>query len=180
MGRIVRTRGAVVTRGARRQMLWDGGSRTQPVPDTVSNFANANTAGGFGFIIVEPGVTLVRTRGHILTWLSTAAAADTLFPYAFGMIKVSLNAFNAGVGSMPSPMDDVSEDWIVHRSGVAGDFQVAPVGDSNLAVQRFEIDSKAQRKTKVSEVFAWIFSGSGAAGDVLTAAGNVRMLFKLS
>ena len=114
-------------------------------------------------------------------WLRTAAAAGVQIPFAIGMIKVSLQAFTAGAASIPGPLADPEQDWIVHRAGVAMGVAAAdPAADAVAALQNFEIDSKAQRKCNAGDVLVWMAEGSGAAGDVLIGRGTNRFLFKLS
>ena len=177
MGRVV-TRHTVRT-SARRATAWDGSDRTVRWPGTIVDFGSASISGN-GFGITVEKLTIVRVRGSVQVRLTTAAAADTFVLFAFGLIVVSENAFGIGPTAMPDPFVDISDDWIVHRYGtvfglVAGD----PPADSVESMQRFEIDSKAQRKMRVTEVLAWVFSGDGVAGDTLEGSGDCRVLAKL-
>ena len=95
------------------------------------------------------GLTLIRTRGLLTLQLQSSAGAGNGFFGAFGICLVGIEAFTAGVASVPDPQDDVDDErWLYHTF-----FEVrttgtvaAELGKDNLASFRHAVDSKAMRK----------------------------------
>ena len=174
-------------RGVRRKTEWVLG----PGQDTAQTEVTSSTQilGNLGSQANIPGLTLVRTRGQFLAYLNSASAQNDGFNGAFGMCIVSENAFDAGVASVPHPLDDADWDgWYYHRhlfleaaqvmnSGAASDIDVLnPV----TAAIRFEIDSKAMRKFEVDDVSIGVLDVNLVGTAVMRWHFNTRELLKLS
>jgi len=97
----------------------------------------------------------MRTRGELLLYLKSAAAASNGFTGAFGIGLTTSQAFAIGVTAMPGPITDIDWDgWLYHRvfTMFSGDV-IASVAstdsdivNANSAVLKLEVDSKAMRK----------------------------------
>ncbi len=174
-------------RGSQRRLTsWTLG----PGMDTIAGGDPAQFTGnesiiiGSGLTSTVDNVTVVRLRGMAQVQLITASASRSGFHYAIGCGIVSLDAFTAGVASVPSPFDDVDwPGWIWHQFGMIN----SPIkgigtasGDFNQnAVIYHEIDSKAMRKLRINEVFFAV----AQAGEITTATMDIKLvsraLFKL-
>ena len=139
-----------------------------------------------GVVPAQSGLTIVRTRGEFLAYLTAASGVNNGFTGAVGLGIVSTEAFAAGVASVPTPLSDSDWDgWLWHSffhlmSGAIMDGTAA--ADTNLenTVQvRLPIDSKAMRKLPDG----WTVIGVVQATEIGTASmsffGNSRMLVKL-
>ena len=119
--------------------------------------------------------TIIRTRG-LLQMLSTApGTSDEVFG-AYGICIVNGEAFDAGVGSVISPITESFDDrWLYHTYWSAMT-RVATLGievSSNIL-----IDSKAMRKVSVGDVIISVIE-SGAGLSSARVISNFRMLVKL-
>ena len=150
---------------------------------------NQSSILGFGAQVNLDGFTLVRTRGEFVAQLRSASAIANGFSGAFGIGIVTDAAFAVGVTAVPTPVTEADSDsWLYHRffSCIAG----APIAGAAMqdedavnptgAAVRFEVDSKAMRKTgeKESTIYAAIevTELGTAAIDIMF---NSRLLFKL-
>ncbi len=129
---------------------------------------------------VVPEPTLVRTRGHVLLFLSSAVGVADGFDGAVGIGMVTDKAFAAGIASMPTPITDLGwEGWLWHSF-----FSVKAVGAQSTvttaAIQRITIDSKAMRKTGDEMVWFAALEATEGGEAVLNASLNCRLLLKLS
>jgi len=119
-------------------------------------------------------LTVIRIRGVFEIFLSVAAAALDGFDGAFGICRVSENAFNAGAGSIPSPLTDVAWDgWQAYQM-FSLKAVTATIADGVNAVgvyKRFELDTKAMRKTNITDVLVGVIE----ATEVGTATMNMRL-----
>ncbi len=125
----------------------------------------------------------MRTRGSALVTVTAVSQAHGGAQGAFGLGIVSLQAFNAGQVSIPSPItNDDWDGWLVHQMFNVASI-TATIGDgvnSEGVTQRFNIDSKAMRKTGLNEVLVGVFEFKTEFGtatvkfDALT-----RLLLKL-
>ena len=146
--------------------------------------------GGNSVLAALDGLTLVRTRGHLLLQLLTAVSAADGFVGAFGMAKASSAAILAGVASVPTPLTEESWDgWFFHQYfslisscpiAVATAAQEALQNNNVAAAVRFEIDSKAMRKIDIDEGFYMAIEvvEIGAASMLWTS--DTRILSKLA
>ncbi len=106
-----------------------------------------------------------------------AAATDSYLGSA-GIAVVTLDAFNAGIGSVPNPETDADWDgWLWYSKiqlmgGITGDGAVA-------GVVRTEIDSKAMRKVRINDVIIGVHRYVEVGTAVLISNAATRFLFKL-
>ena len=145
------------TMPARRQNAWSlgaGGSTVTTLSATGAAFL------GSSVIPATEGLTIVRTRGELLMFLSSASAGLDGFTGAFGLAVVTSEAVAAGIASVPTPVEQADwNGWLYHRffSITAVDALDSGVSDDKDAINavsaalRIEVDSKAMRKFKVED-----------------------------
>ncbi len=125
---------------------------------------------------------MVRLRGDLLIWLGLATAPGDGFTGAFGIAKVTDDAFGVGASAVPLPIDDEGSDvWLYHRYfSLHGPVVSSTEANSPANVFRAEVDSKAMRKLTIDEtIYAAVqVVETGTATAILTF--NSRALFKLS
>ena len=136
----------------------------------------AITASGSGFLgsgvsMVLEGLTIVRIRGELLVTLDSVSGAGSSLTGAFGIGLATAEAFAAGIASVPTPVsDDDWNGWMWHQH-----FAVRSAAGTLLGLiaegARYQIDSKAMRKTKDSDVLFAAFE----ATEVVEAAVNVYL-----
>ena len=162
----------------RRKTSWERGPR-----GGVSLAVEGAIAFPIGVSSASDGLTIVRTRGELLYALTLVTTANDGFDtVAFGVCIVSENAFAVGITAIPTPFTDASWDgWMVHNmtaafQPVAGD----SVGELGSSANRIDIDSKAMRKFKATDVLVGVLETDGEVGAAtITAKLNSRLLLKL-
>ena len=168
--------------GQRRKTAWTEG----PFGRATLSVAGS-TLYATGQQAIVDGLTIVRIRGDFNAGLTSAAAvADGFDRIGVGMCIVNENAFGVGVTAIPSPLADMSWDgWIWHRTlslvgmgiiagGAADDAPLAP------AAARFEIDGKAMRKWKNTDVLVGVVEVADEIGTATIRTMLVsRVLAKL-
>ncbi len=124
---------------------------------------------------VENGLTLVRTRGELLVYLTTATSVlDGFSQVAAGICVVTENAFGIGATAVPAPFTDVGWDgWLWYWTGTLKSVSTTLVNGLGLAVARVPIDSKAMRKFKATDVQIGVVE---VAAEVGTAAARFEMV----
>ena len=148
-----------VRSSSRRKTSWTsgpggGGGQAEQVVIAATGSSIWSTA----LVPLVEQLTIARIRGELLLFLKTAAAVNDGFTGACGLMVVPDEAFQAGVASIPSPLDDIDHDeWMWYKmfnlkaaSVIAGG--ASTDADHLLAVSaavRFEIDNKAMRKFPV-------------------------------
>ena len=157
---------------ARRSTSWAVGAS-----ETRQLTAVGVTLWAVGSQAVVPGLTLVRTRGELLVAISSVAAVTDTMRMAFGLCVVSENAFGAGVGSVPTPDVDMAWDgWLWHRF-----VSLAVSAGSEAGTARIEIDSKAMRKIKETDVLIGVTEVIAESGTVVCSLrAETRVLMKLA
>ncbi len=163
-------------RGVRRQTDW-----TATPPNTQFTLLAANTV-----LLTDSFVTsgdqvetLVRTRG-LLTVLSDQASASEEPFGAWGIAKVSDQAFAIGASAIPFPYTNAASDlWLAHGYWACPMVGATLVGFSGSGVQRYEIDSKAMRKLTPDETFVVMIENANATDGVKFNL-DLRLLAKLS
>ena len=164
----------------RRQVGWETGPR-QEVPLSFS--ATSISIFSVNKIATSDGSTLVRMRGQLSAWLTSAGSAgDGFNQCAVGFCMVTENAAGVGATAVPDPIVDSGWDgWMYYRflgPLISISTTVTPV--DGLSFQQFEIDSKAMRKWKDTDVFMGIFSvGTEQGVAVGEFQANTRLLVKL-
>ncbi len=170
---------------ARRKTSWTVG----PSGTIVGLAAAGSTLFTTGAQSTVDGLTMVRTRGELQAHLTDTTAAGDGFPrIACGLCVVAENAFDAGVASVPAPLTDISWDgWLWHRLfGLVSNEAIGPSAishavNTDLSTFRTEIDSKAMRKLKGSDVVIAVFETGAEVGTaVMDVSINTRILSKLS
>ncbi len=153
-----RPRGGFTRRTSNPQYFWN----------TIGEALSGNNVPakilGTAHIVSNAPNTLVRIRGTVAVSLDSGAVNEAFLIRA-GIIKVMPDAFAAGAGSIPSPVDDPEAEWLWHSYFP---LRALATGNDSLSgggVQRTEIDSKAMRRVKTNErlvfmVDATILSGS--------------------
>ncbi len=160
------------TNALRRRTSWavgpNGSTSTVSAASTVlfPTFAQANL----------DGLTLVRTRGDLMFYITGAAIRDQ-FTVGFGICVVNENAANLGVTAIPEPITDQQWDgWLSYWSGM-----VAVDDATNGTILRIPIDSKGMRKLKNSDGIVAVLQVGGEVGTaVLVAHLETRILLKLA
>jgi len=144
-------------RTPRRRSEWGlgpGGSAITQLTGTGSVFL------GSGIVSSTLPITVVRIRGELLLFLSSATAALDGYTGAFGIGRVATSAFSAGITAVPTPVAEQSwEGWLYHRyfsitAATPMDGQAATDTDvlNNVtAALRIEVDTKAMRKLEEDE-----------------------------
>ena len=168
-----------VPQSLRRKTDWIGG--------TVGNLAEAVLTSGTSFIISsfdtrvgggfpEPPFTIIRQRGF-LSVANVAGTARVVPVGAYGTCVINGEAFDAGVGSIPTPWDEsFDERWLYHTYfGTVA--QGILVTDQVLASVYLTIDGKGMRKVESGDVIVNVIENGGV--DELLFMSNQRMLVKL-
>jgi len=127
-------------------------------------------------------VTIIRFRGSLNVYLSAAGGATGEgFTWAFGVCVVTENAFGVGITAVPHPIADVGWDgWFVHEMGLLTEPTATLDQASPMVSERRVLDSKAMRKTHLTDGIVAVFEttelGDGAS---MQAHLTSRMLVKL-
>ena len=123
-------------------------------------------------------LTIVRTIGTL--WVKTDQVAATEIPFgALGMSVVSEQARVAGVASIPTPITDEASDLFFVYKAWAASLLLADATGVATYVDRYDFDSRAQRKVQDGEAIVITLENASsvhAIGYVL----KYRMLVKLS
>ncbi len=135
------------------------------------DFALGTTAvqlGSTSFTTVLGTETLARVHGIMRVGLSSATSVGDGFRGAIGFGKVQDEAFQAGVGSVPSPLTEVAWDgWFYHQFfDVRAQSAIeAEILSSNFAFEEHVIDVKSMRKVDDQENFIVVIEATetGAA-----------------
>ena len=167
---------------ARRRIGWEEGpfgiiDVTTAVGSAVFPTAQAATT---------DGLTLVRIRGELAAFLT---ASNTQLggwaQVAVGLCIVSENAATIGATAIPDPLVDIAWDgWLYHKLFLMQSIDALTpsedAGDLGIAVARFDIDNKAMRKMRATDVLVGMV-GFGAEVGTATMRLNLatRALFKL-
>ena len=112
----------------------------------------------FSLFVADEAETLLRTRGQILAHFDPGAINESA-TIAVGIGVVSARAVAAGTAFLPRPATEGSYPWLWHGWLLVSSFGVAltDVAASPAMVDRLEVDSKAMRKLKETEVLALVF-----------------------
>ncbi len=120
--------------------------------------------------------TVVRVRGQV-AHNPSVFSADLDYSGAIGFCIVSLDAFAAGVASIPGPLTDSGwGGWFVWE-GFSYHLEFSDATGFRPTVQIINMDSKAMRKIGVNEALVVVVE----SGDNLyEVSAQFRMLLKLS
>ena len=168
--------------GTRRQTSWAEG----PFGTITGVTTNSTTVFSVAQQAVEDGLTIVRTRGELLVFLSASIGAFEGFRWGFGMGIVSQNAAGIGVTAVPQPLVDVGWDgWFVYETGTLVQAQavttIESASNSGSSFARIMIDSKAMWKFKNTDVIVAVLEVDSEVGAAnFEASLSSRFLAKLS
>ena len=171
-------RGRIQRVSSRRQVGWSGGpgqvviNRATSGQELLSVGAQSNT----------DGLTLVRMRGYARFWISAAAAAQDGFTGALGFCIVSENAFDIGVTAIPHPVtDDAWDGWMWHSFFTCHSVTatIADGVNASTVVWEKEIDSKAMRKFKETDVLCAVLEVVEVGTSTFNGFVDTRVLAKL-
>ena len=167
-------------RSPRRTTIWNEG----PLSTAVQSATAASTLVVNTGQTALGGVTLVRTRGHLAIWISSAGSdGDGFTRVQAGIGIVTTDAFAAGGSSMPTPLDDPDWGgwlWFDAVGPVIGQ-ELANLNSGPMGQVRLPIDSKAMRKVKPNETIFGSVSFQAEIGvATINMAMDTRMLIKLS
>ena len=165
--------------GVRRASSWTSG----PFGLISAIAADSNNLFPTNQQAVDSGLTIVRTRGEFLAYLTTSGGAATEgFRWAFGMCVVTANAAGIGVTAVPNPIDDIGWDgWLVYETGQIATMFTGFGEASPTQSVRVRIDSKAMRKFKETDVLVGVLGVfEQGAGSIMAAHLSSRVLLKLS
>ena len=183
---MARSRGFRQAPQTRRRKGWEVGIGQVAPQTAITGSSSVIVTSGLQPTI--DGLTLLRTRGSLLYFLSLATAALDGFRGAFGIGIVTSAAFTAGAASVPTPITEQGWDgWLFwHRidataaSPIAGG--VSADADALLplvAGERVEIDSKAMRKVAQDETIFAAIELVEVGTATFQWAVDSRMLFAL-
>ena len=150
----------------------------------VAQFSTTTTMVlGTGVTPVIPALTVVRIRGMMDLQLVSADAARSGYNWAAGIGIVQSDAFAGAVSGMPDPFTDADwPGWLWHQMGVL----TAPVaalsatlGNEAITRQSFQVDSKAMRKLRQSEVLFAIMEADELGTSTMDVKFASRVLVKL-
>ena len=167
-------------RTARRKSTWVIG----PIAADALSAVATPVLWSTGTQALQSGLTIVRFRGQILFSLKTTNQTAGGFVGAVGIGIANENAFNAGIGSVMTPVSDIDWDgWLYHQIFTVLS-NTATIADGANAVgvsMRMEIDSKAMRKINEGDIlFGAIEANLEAGAATLQVNAMTRFLVKLS
>ncbi len=151
--------------GARRRTDWN-----DFLTEVFTLGTTAVQLGATSFTTILGTETLARIHGELMVTLNTATSINDGFTGAVGIGKVQDEAFQAGVGSVPSPVTESSWDgWLYHQffevralSTVEAELIASPA-----STFRRTVDVKSMRKVDDQENFILVME----AIEVGTAVG---------
>jgi len=187
---VARSRGSRFPRSSgaslSRSVAWEVGPQSSANGLPLAFTSTSSAVGIIASALVD-SLTLVRLRGYLVAWLSSATAAGDGFSCAIGVGKATSAALAIGVTAIPTPITEDSWDgWLYHKffgvfsgAGVSGDASVdSDMVNPTSAATRFEIDSKAMRKIDIDEAFFVAFEVVLHGTAQMEIAMNSRMLCK--
>ncbi len=172
----------VQLRSPRRQTAWalgPGGTAAEATSVGGSQLIGSGVAPNI------EGLTMIRIRGELMSYLLLATTALDGFECAFGIGIVEEPAFAAGIASVPTPLtDEDSENWLYHRyfalkAGFAFSSGADPAGNRG-AFLRLEVDSKAMRKFDPDKRIYAALEVVEVGTATMQTSFNSRSLVKLS
>ena len=122
--------------------------------------------------------TIVRTRG--ILWVGTDQIAANEQPFgAMGMMVVREPARVAGIGSLPTPITDEFDDGFFVYQYWGNMFELNAGASAVVHFDRYEFDSKAQRKVNSDDAIVVTLENASALHGAVYVL-KFRMLLKLS
>ncbi len=164
--------------GIRRLTSWNNGPNGQ----IAAISADSNNLFPVIQQALQDGITIVRTRGELLVYLSVVGGAATEgFRWALGFAIVTENVFGVGATALPDPIVDAGWDgWLVYDTGWISTMSTDLQQASPTQSARVQIDSKAMRKMKNTDGLVAMFAvDEQGDGSQMNAQLTSRFLFKL-
>ena len=165
---------------SRRKTTWSAGPS-----GAIEITASGSALFLAGAAAADDGLTLVRTRGELLVYLSSVNVALDGMKVAVGICIVSENAFNVGIMAIPQPLTDIGWDgwlwyWTGHMEAVGNITEADFQGQLGAMAARIEIDSKAMRKIKRTDVQCAVVEVVESGTVAVQLRLDIRVLDKLS
>jgi len=162
----------------RRRTGWNFG------PGTTGAIQSASASGALlfteGSAATLDGLTLVRIRGDLLISLATAANNAEGYFGAVGIGQVTAEAFGVGITAIPTPVaDDNDEIWIWHQYFHLNVGSSSIVNDVGRAAIRYQVDSKAMRKSNLGDVIFMAAEFTEVGTSIINFQAQTRVLDKL-
>ena len=107
--------------------------------------------------------TLYRSRGELVASIDGPTDGDKV-EIAMGIMRVTQEQLAVGATSIPSPRTDLDADWLWHGWILLMSQGVGELSGNVTMAQRLTIDSKAMRKFRQGESFAFVLKATNVAG----------------
>ncbi len=136
---------------------------------------------GVGATPLVSGLTVVRIHGSMELSLSVAAVATDGFNWTAGIGVVTLDAFTAGVTSVPNPFDDATwPGWMWYAQGeIHTSVGALTIGDPSVNPVIVPIETKSMRKLPPNTVLCLVLQVGENGTASLRVAAQTRVLTKL-
>ncbi len=165
----------------KRQIANDGVDTSNSTILTIGAAASGSILLGRQELAI-PAATVVRTRGAFgIKWRSSGVVTNTANG-AFGIIVVSNEAAVAGLASIPTPMDQIENDWLVYVPFVLFADQINVGEDDVGAYKIVDFDSRGMRKMKLGDslqAVVEVFQRDATTGSIFDLSAQWRHQFKL-
>jgi len=138
----------------------------------VLNLGDMGTSPSLSDSGVQGDFTIRRIRGNIYSKSTRATESGDTDTFLWGVLIVSVQAFNTGAASVPSPEND-NADWMVW-----GSLQVekSSTGAANFhPIVQVPLETKAMRKVNENNQIVCL-SVKNAGGDSMVFGATGRML----
>ena len=135
-----------------------------------------------GSALLQDGLTLLRLRGELTLQIATVSAIGSGYSGAVGIGIVTLDAFTAGVASVPQPVADEEWDGWIWWHPFSVKSITATIGDGvNAAAvqQRIPMDTKAMRKLRENDVIFFMIETTEVGVALLDWHVDSRILLAL-
>ena len=161
---------------ARRQTTWEEGFGQTAM---ISIDTTSTVIIGSGIVLLQDGLTLVRTRGELVLQLTGTGSITDGFDGAVGVGIVTSEAFAVGQTAMPDPLDDSDWDgWLWHQFyHYKGGLTLSSTLVTSPRI--YQIDSKAMRKVDQGDTIFCNIAAVETNVASMQVGVDSRCLFKL-
>ncbi len=167
----------------------------KPPQRQIGNFATCGEAiitfgaslrgtalGTVSLLTIVAAGTLVRSRGMLTAAVQASGSNQNTIVGVLGIIVVSVEAFTAGLASIPTPITDSGRPWVVWQPfGLYADGTT--LGEAaTLSATSEAFDSRGMRKLKANDVLAVVFEacqGDATTGTIINVTYAWRDQIKL-
>ncbi len=164
--------------GPRRMTEWGASADQNTIIGIGPNVILLNQSLSQATLAGVVPATVVRVRGELYTRSDQSAANESAFG-AMGFAVVTESARVAGVGSLPSPITDETDDiWFVYQTWLAGNSGPSTGALFGQPWYRQTFESKAMRKLQDGEAIVVMMENADGAGQADFII-KFRLLFKL-